>query len=268
MQRIHPVAHDNNSADGLSLAVPLHNALANVRTKRHRSKVAHQDGRAVLRCYRHDFQIVRRMQVTEPANHVLRAAHLQHAAANFVGAVTDTVDHHRKWNVVGAEFVGIQIHLVLANESSNGSNFRYARDCFQLIPEIPILKGAQVRKAVLVGAVNHRVFVHPSRTGGVGPNHRRYVFWQDPLELLDIFKNARPRPVEVGAVFKNCEDVGVSKHRLRADGLHMRGGQQRCYDRVGDLVLNNIGGLPCPRDVHDHLHIGDVRQSIQRNLPE
>ena len=132
----------------------------------------------------------------------------------------------REWNVVSAKFVRVQIHLVLANEPSDGSDFSNARDGFELIPQIPVLKAAQICEAVLVGAVNDRVFIHPARSGCVRTDHRRYVFRQDSLELLDVFQNARTRPVKVGAIFKDDEDVGVSKHRLGANGLHMGSGKQ------------------------------------------
>src|ERR1039457_626551 len=176
------------------------------------------------------------MEIAEPANHVLSATHFEHPTTDFVRTVTDTVDHHRERNVVGAKFVRVQIHLVLANESPNGSDFRNTRDGLQLVSEIPILKTAQVSKAVLVGAVNDRILVHPARSRRVGANHRRYVFRQDSLELLDVFKDARTSPIKVGAVFEDYEDVGVSKHGLGSDGLHMGGGKQRGYDRIGDLV--------------------------------
>ena len=93
-------------------------------------------------------------------------------AANFIGAVANAVNHHRERNVVSAKFVGVQIHLILPNESTDGSDFRNARNGLQLIAKIPVLKTAQVREAVLVGAVNDGVFVHPAGSRRVGANHR------------------------------------------------------------------------------------------------
>jgi hypothetical protein len=78
-------------------------------------------------------------------------------------------------------------------------------------------------------------------------------------DLLQVFNHTRARPVEVGAVFKNYIDVGIAKHGLRADGLHMRGGQQAGDDWVGYLVFDDIGRLACPTRMNDHLHVRDVR---------
>ena len=65
---------------------------------------------------------------------------------------------------------------------------------------------------------------------------------------------------------KDHEDIGIAKHRLRAHGLHMRRGEQAGDDRIGHLVFDDVGRLACPACVNDHLHVGDVRQRIQRNM--
>ena len=87
---------------------------------------------------------------------------------------------------------------------------------------------------------------------------------QAPFDLLQIFEHARARPVEVGAVLEDDENVGIAEHRLRPHSFHMGGGQKRRDDRIGDLVFNDVGRLPVPWRVDNDLHIGDIGQRIER----
>ncbi len=92
-----------------------------------------------------------------------------------------------------------------------------------------------------------------------------YVRGQPSGDLLQIFGHARPRPVEVGAVLKDDEDIGVAEHGLGAHVLHVRSREQSGHDRVGDLVFNHIRRLTGPLRVNDHLHVADVGQRVERH---
>ena len=48
--------------------------------------------------------------------------------------------------------------------------------------------------------------------------------------------------------------------------LTLRRRQQRGDDRVGDLVLDNVGRLAGPAGMNDHLHVRDVGQGVERNV--
>ena len=117
-------------------------------------------------------------------------------------------------------------------------------------------------------AVDQDVLKHPAHAGCVGANHGARAFGHASAELLDIFENARARPVQVGAVLKNHEDIGVTKHGLRAHGLYMRSGEQCGDDRICNLIFDDARRTSRPGRMHDDLHVRDIRQSIQRNPPQ
>src|SRR5258708_29873329 len=105
-----------------------------------------------------------------------------------MGGGASAVNHHEQGDVVGANFVGVEIYLTLPHESTDGRNFRHTRNGFELKAEIPILKAAQFRKAMAVRTVNDGIFIDPARSGSVGADHRGNVFWKNSLELLDVFE--------------------------------------------------------------------------------
>ena len=91
------------------------------------------------------------------------------------------------------------------------------------------------------------------------------IAWQSSLDLLHVFKNARPRPVEIGPILEDDEDIGISEHCLGADRFDVGRSEKLCHDGIGDLVFDEAWRLAGPRRVNDDLHIGDVRQRIQGN---
>ncbi len=158
--------------------------------------------------------------------------------------------------------------MILANEPAHGCNFRHTRNGFELKTEIPVLQAAQFGKAVAVGAVNDGIFIDPAGSGSVRSNHGRHIFRQDTLELLDVFEYAGARPIKVRAVFKNHEDVGITKHGLRADSLHVGSSEESGDDGIGNLVFDDVGRLTFPGNVNDDLNVGNVWQSIKGNVFE
>ncbi len=80
--------------------------------------------------------------------------------------------------------------------------------------------------------------------------------------MLDVFEDAGAGPVEVGAVFEDDEDVGIAEHGLGAHGFHMRSGEKRGDDGVGDLVFDDVGWLAFPGNVDDYLDVGNIGQSV------
>jgi hypothetical protein len=94
---------------------------------------------------------------------------------NFIRAGTDLFNDRRKGNAVGTEFIGIDIHLVLLDEPTDGRHFSNAWNGFELVAEIPILDAAQFGETALMRAVNEDVFVYPACTGRVRSDDRMDV---------------------------------------------------------------------------------------------
>ena len=93
-------------------------------------------------------------------------------AAHFVRAGADFVNDRRERNAVSAKLVGVEIDLVLPNEPADGRDFGHAGNGFELVAQIPVLKAAQVRQAVLMAVIHEGVFVNPSRAGRVRADDR------------------------------------------------------------------------------------------------
>src|SRR5579859_6747738 len=116
---IHSVTHDDDATDNFALTVPFGNSFPNIGAKSDRPKITHKDRGTVLRCNWNAFEILERTQVTQTANHVPSARHFENATTNLICRIANAVNHHGKRNVVGPEFVGVQIHLILPNEPAH-----------------------------------------------------------------------------------------------------------------------------------------------------
>ena len=112
--------------------------------------------------------------------------------------------------------------------------------------------------------IDDRVFIHPASAGRVGTDQGVDRRRKASPDLLEILQHARARPVKIRAILEYNEHVGIAEHGLGAHGFYVRRGKQRRHDRVGNLILDDIGWF-LPRRMNDHLHVGDVRQGIQRN---
>src|SRR6266852_8598938 len=114
--------------------------------------------------------------------------------------------------------------------------------------------------------VNDGIFIDPTRSGSVRSNHGRDVFRQNSLKLLNVFEYTRPRPVEVCSVLENNEDVGITKHGLRPNGLNVGSREKSRDNGIGHLVFNNVRRLTLPGNVDDDLNIGDIWQGVERDV--
>src|SRR5262249_18024105 len=144
IERVHSETHHDNAADGLALAVPLRHATADIRPEGYRSEVPDQHGDPVFARDGDRFQIRQRSQVTHAPHHVLRAFELNQPSAHLLRAVAALVDHVRKWNAEGTEFVRVQSNLILPDKAADARNLRDSWNRLNLIAKEPILKAAQI----------------------------------------------------------------------------------------------------------------------------
>ena len=240
VEGIEAVTHDDNAANGFALSLPVGRAAALVGSKRDCAQIAHQHGRAILGCDRNIFEIGEGAQIAEAADHVLGSAHLQHVSADFVRTLTDFFDHRGGGDAIRVELLGIEVDLILAYESANAGHLCYAGNSLELIAQIPVLQRAQIGHAFGMAAIDESIFVDPACAGGVGANGGMHIGGQASGDLLQILCYAGTRPVEVGVILKDDEDIRVAEHGLGAHILDVRSGEQSGDDRVGDLVFDHI----------------------------
>ena len=146
-ERVFARTHDHDAADGLALAVQLRNAASLVRSDLNPGDVLDQDRRAtVVRADRDQIDIVHRLEIAAPADHVFSPRHFQHASAHLGIAVSDRIDHGLDRQPIGGQRIGVHFNLVLLDESAHRCHFGHARHAFQLITQIPILQAAQLRE--------------------------------------------------------------------------------------------------------------------------
>ncbi len=158
--------------------------------------------------------------------------------------------------------------MIFANESADGGDFGDARNSFQLVAQIPILETAQISQAALMAAIDERVFVYPACSRGVRTDYRMNVRGQAACDLLHVFQNSRTRPVQIGGVFKNDKDVGITEHGLRPHSFYVRRSQKRGDDGIRDLIFDDVGRLARPGRVDNDFHVGNIGQGVERNLAQ
>src|SRR5271155_751243 len=141
------------------------------------------------------------MDVAEAADHVVRARHLQHAAANFTVAVADFVDPRLQRDLEREQPIRIELDLILLYEAADGGYLRNAGYGFERIADVPILQAAKVGETVSATLVDESVFVHPARPRCVWPDHGVHAGGKFACNLLEVFQHAATRPIDVGAVF-------------------------------------------------------------------
>src|SRR5579863_3420224 len=141
-ERVHTVAHNDNAADGLALALPVGRALADVGAKSHGRYVADHDRGPVLGGERYVLKVGQGVQIAETSDHVLRAAQFEQAAAHFIRAGANLVDNRGKRNSVSAELVGVEVDLILPHEAADGGDFGHTRNGRELVAQVPVLKAS------------------------------------------------------------------------------------------------------------------------------
>src|SRR6185436_9060479 len=154
--------HDDDAADDLSLAVQLRDPAARLGPEVDLAELGHGHGHAPLAGLHHDpAKIVERVNVAAPADEVLVLPHLEDAAADVL---VRGLDRHRDLadrDSVGLEPPGIEIDLVLTDESADRRHLGHAVDALEPVAEVPVLEGSKLAQVVPTGGIDERVFEHP-----------------------------------------------------------------------------------------------------------
>ncbi len=173
--------------------------------------------------------------------------------------------HRLERRAVRRERVGVDGHLVLAHLAADGGHLGDAGHALHGVAQEPVLVAAQLVAGVLAGPVDQRVLEDPADAGGVGTELGLHARGQLGGDLGQVLEHAGARPVDVGAVLEDDVDVAEAEVGEAADGLDLRRAQERRDDRIGDLVLDDVGAA-VPARVDDHLGVGEVRQRVERDV--
>ena len=264
-ERVLAIAHDDDAARHLALAVQLGDAAAHLRPEANLRDLFQADRRAGGGDAERDrAQVLQALHVAAHADHVLGLGHLDHRAARFLVALLDRHAHVRQRQAVGAQLRRVDDDLVLLDHAADRGDFGDARHGTQFVFQEPILQRAQLRQVVFAAAVHQCVLVHPAHAGGVRAERRFGRARQARDHLAQILEHARARPVDVGAIRKNDIDEGIPEHRVAAHRGGARHRQHGGGERVGDLVLDRLRRLARVAGLDDDLHVGQVGDGVER----
>ncbi len=161
--------------------------------------------------------------------------------------------------------VWIQLDLILTNETADGRDFRDPRHGLKRIANLPVLQASQIGQVEVMAAINQQILIDPTGSRGVGSDDRMDAGRQLACQLLHVFEHSAARPIDVRAVLEDHEHIRVVEHGLRANRLHMGRRKHGGYDRIGNLVFDDVRRLPHPFGVNDDLHVGNVGKSVERD---
>ncbi len=268
VQRVLAVSHDDDPAHGVAEAVEIRDAAADLGPDLDPRDVAQEHRRTAGPGLDDDLlEVGDAARVPAAADHVLAARELHQAAAHLVVALADRGDHLVERQVVRGEPGGIDRDLVLLDEPADGRHFGHAGNGLQRVAHGPVLVGSELVRVVRARAIHQRVLEHPADAGRVGAEFGLDALGQPRLDLREVLDDARPGPVEVGAVLEDHVHVREAEVGVPANRLDLRRAEQRAGDRVGHLVLDDVG-RPVPPREDDHLRVGQVRQRVEPDLAQ
>src|SRR3546814_15398035 len=79
-----------------------------------------------------------------------------------------------------------------------------SRNGFQFIAKEPVLQGAELGQIIASRPIDQRIFIDPANAGRIGSDGAFGRIWQHALYLIEIFSQARTRPVDNGRA--SCRD--------------------------------------------------------------
>src|SRR5207249_3977084 len=153
------------------------------------------------------------------------------------------------------ESVWIEVDLVLLYEAADRRDFGDTFYRLERVTQVPILDRTQRRQIMLSAIINQRVFVHPAHTCGIGADRGVHALRQRAAHRIQIFNDARSRPINVGTVLEDDVNERFAEHRFAAHELYLGRSDEDRGNWISDLVLDQIGGTTLPIRIDDHLDI-------------
>ncbi len=178
-------------------------------------------------------------------------ADIDRASAHIGIGVADRGQNLRKGDVVGVEFVEVDLDLVFFGGAAPGVDLNDAFDRQQAALHHPVLDGAKIGQPDM-GRPNDLITIdlaHQARA----LNLRRYAVGQADI-LLQAERRLREGKIVVDAVFEDDADERQPIERRRADDVDAGRGRKPDLHRDGVVALHLLGGLACGLggDFQDH----------------
>ncbi len=269
LQGVRADAHHHDAAHRLARAVVVGGAAADVRPELHAGDVTQSD-RDAARPHRDHalLEIGQVLHVAASAQHVLAAGQFEDAGADFGIGVSHGPGDVAEREAEADETVRVEDDLVLALEPTERGHLRDAGHGLQRRTHREVLEGAELGQVHPSGVVLQDVLIDPAHAAGVRPECRRHVWRQQLLHAPQLFEDPGTGPVDVSALVEQGVGEAHAEHRVAAHGHDAGRALQGANERVGDLVLHQIGAAPHPLGVDDDLRVGDVGQRIERRLSD
>src|ERR1700731_514363 len=192
--------------------------------------------------FEHDiFDVGDAFEITAAAHKIFRGRDLESFSAYVAVARLHAINDIAQRNAVREKRVWIDIDLVFLDETADRRDFGDAFHGFKRVAQVPILNRTQLRQVELVRIVDERVLVNPAHSGRVWPDCRVHAFRQRAADRVQVFNDARTRPINVGSVLEDYVDERFTEHRFAADKSYLWSGNETCGNRISDLVLYEIG---------------------------
>ena len=116
-------------------------------------------------------------------------------------------------------------------------------------------------------ALQH-ILINPTHTGCIRANGRCDAGGQPARDIVEGFQHTASGPVKIGSIFKNDVYKGEAEKRVTAHYLGVGHREHGCGQGIGHLILHHLGGLPRILCKNNHLHVGKIRDGVQRSLQQ
>ena len=139
VERVLPIAHDDDAADHVALPVQVRDAAPQLRAQGHRPDIPDGNRGAVHRLEHGALEILDRFHISAAADHVFAAGELDEPSAHVVVALAHGINHGVEHQSIGRQRGRIDVDLVLAHLPADGGNFGHAGHRLQRIAKKPVL---------------------------------------------------------------------------------------------------------------------------------
>ena len=258
------VPHHHDAAHRVAFSIQVGDAAPHLGSALNPGDVAQEDRGAAVVGFDDDLlDVLRVLDVSVAADHVLRAGELDQPCAHLDVGIAHRLRHHHERDVVGGQLFPIHGDLVLVLETADRGDFCHARDRLQRIAQVPILEGSQIGQRMGAALIHQGVLKNPSHAGSVRADLGLDSGGERRKHLAQVFEHTAPGPIDVGPVLENDVYVGKAEVRKASNRFDLGRAEQRRGNRIGDLIFDDVGRT-IPLGVDDDLRIRKIGDGIHR----